>query len=358
MKSNTFMLSRALVFSVVVNAFFCLNSCQFAPAGADAPAFSGKRVLFLGDSITQDGTYVTFIEYYLDKLYPTQKFDIISIGLASETASGLSEKAHPFPRPWVQERLWAALDTVKPNIVVACYGMNDGIYHPQSQERMVAFQNGILSLIAKSKAAGARVILLTPPPFDPVPVRQKTLQESAPDFSYLTPFEGYDTVLQDYGRWEMTLPEMQAQVIDIHKPLADYVAQQRRSNPDFALNADGIHPSPAGHLRIAAAVLNAIGVPFRADDEDLSKMAVDPLYQLVASRRQRRSDGWLPYIGYTRDGIFKTNSITQTEQEAAAAQIQIDRARNEVAPTRASIPASRSGLTASLPSASLPSASP
>jgi hypothetical protein len=112
---------------------------------AQAQSLSNKRVLWLGDSITQAGDYVTFVEYFLEKQYPAEGFDFVSIGLASETASCLSEKTHPFPRPCVQERLQRALDLVKPQVVVACYGMNDGIYHPQSAERILAFQRGLRS---------------------------------------------------------------------------------------------------------------------------------------------------------------------------------------------------------------------
>jgi hypothetical protein len=36
---------------------------------------------------------------------------------------------------------------VKPEVVVACYGMNDGIYWPQSEQRMEAYRQGIGRLI-------------------------------------------------------------------------------------------------------------------------------------------------------------------------------------------------------------------
>ncbi len=80
--------------------------------------------MVLGDSITQDGRYVSFVAYYLNKRYADQAFDIVSIGLASETTSGLSEPGHPFPRPCIHERLERALAKVKPQVLIACYGMN------------------------------------------------------------------------------------------------------------------------------------------------------------------------------------------------------------------------------------------
>jgi len=46
--------------------------------------------------------------YYLERLQPKKDFDVLGLGLAGETLSGLSEEGHAggkFPRPCVFERL-------------------------------------------------------------------------------------------------------------------------------------------------------------------------------------------------------------------------------------------------------------
>ena len=104
----------------------------------DVDSLADKRVVVLGDSNTQAGGYVALTAYYLDKLYPSKSFDVISLGLASETLSGLSEDGHAggkFPRPCLFERLGRLLDKAKPEVVFACYGINDGIYQPLDKER-------------------------------------------------------------------------------------------------------------------------------------------------------------------------------------------------------------------------------
>jgi lysophospholipase L1-like esterase len=312
--------------------FLSFCACQAADIStANTPLFAGKRVLWLGDSITQDGKYVTFTEYYLNRLFPSQKFDIISIGLASETVSGLTEKQHPFPRPDLFNRLQNALALTKPQIVVACYGMNDGIYHPQSPERMQAFENGVNKLIAAAKAANAKLILLTPPPFDPLPVKS-VRPADAPDFAYFAPFANYDDVLSDYAKWEMTLTSDDVLVVDLHTPLNDFLKQQRETNPTFSYSSDGIHPNAVGHLLMARTILNALGVPMDANnlDAELNKIQADPLFPLVAKHRQTRSDGWLAYVGYTRDKTVKSDSIESTEKTAADLQQQIDQLRQPI----------------------------
>ena len=71
---------------------------------------------------------------------------------------------------------------------------------------MQAFKDGVNRLIRDCHAAGAQVILLSPPPFDALPVVALS-KADAPDFSYRTPFEGYDAVLTDYATWEQTIPQ-------------------------------------------------------------------------------------------------------------------------------------------------------
>ncbi|HEY4208603.1 MAG TPA: nucleoside hydrolase, partial [Puia sp.] len=59
------------------------------------------RILFLGNSITYDGRYITDLETYYTIHYPGRHFEFINEGLPSETVSGLSEPGHAggkFPR--------------------------------------------------------------------------------------------------------------------------------------------------------------------------------------------------------------------------------------------------------------------
>jgi lysophospholipase L1-like esterase len=225
----------------------------------------------------------------------------------------------------VQERLERALTLVKPQVVVACYGMNDGIYHPQSAERLHAFEQGIEKVIAAAHAAGAQVVLLTPPPFDRLPVKNLA-SKGAADFGFMAPYEGYDSVLADYARWEMQLPKSEATVIDLHTPIDAYLAERRKTEPDFTFaKKDGIHPDALGQLLMAQIVLKGLGVPVVSGDlqAELAKIQADPLYSLIKEQREARSVGWLKYVGYTRGETVKTDSVEDVEKENAALQTKI-----------------------------------
>ena len=49
-----------------------------------------KRIVFIGNSITYAGQYITYINAYLSIRYPQKNYEIINLGLPSETVSGLS----------------------------------------------------------------------------------------------------------------------------------------------------------------------------------------------------------------------------------------------------------------------------
>jgi hypothetical protein len=92
-------------------------------AVGEVDALAGRRVVFLGDSITQAGGYVGFATYYLEPLYPQKDTDVLGLGLAGEALSGLSEEGHTggkFPCPCLFERLGRLLERAKPEVVFAC----------------------------------------------------------------------------------------------------------------------------------------------------------------------------------------------------------------------------------------------
>ena len=114
---------------------------------------------------------VEFVEAYLRTRFPDARVELLDLGLPSETVSGLSEEGHAggaFPRPDLHERLGRVLEKAKPDFVVACYGMNDGIYLPFDAGRFQKFQDGIQRLRERCAAAGAKVLHVTPQTFDQV----------------------------------------------------------------------------------------------------------------------------------------------------------------------------------------------
>ena len=236
------------------------TTLTLAPArGADWPPRGGLRVVFLGDSITQAGTYVRYIDGYLATRFPDRPVEIIGLGLSSETAAGTSEPGHPYPRPDIHARLARALELARPDLVFVCYGMNDGIYAPPDPDRIDRYRRGIADVVAAARQVGASVIVGTPPPFDARPIRERTAPLSATEFTYKNPYLDYDGVL---GLYAGLLLDRRAEgwaVADVHGASRDALDALRTADPNFTLATDGVHPGGDGHWLIARAYLEAWG---------------------------------------------------------------------------------------------------
>ena len=288
------------------------SPCRAAESPRLADGLPGRRVMVLGDSITQGGLYVSHLEYFLQEANPAAQYDIVSVGLGSENTSGLTEPGHAggrFPRPNVHERLGRALAAVKPQVVIACYGMNDGILMPINDERMSAFQQGVTKLVRDCRAAGAEVILVTPPVFDAKKKEAWT----------------YDQTLAAFAEWEVKHPpEGVAGVVDLHSFMAAALAERQTANPSFHFCNDQVHPGPLGHLVMAQAILKGLGMalPSGTAEELLAAAEADPMFKLVQQRRDLRSKAWLDHIGYTRERTVAPGSGNLEAAEAKARDLQ------------------------------------
>ena len=81
---------------------------------------NAKRILFLGDSITYAGEYISWFDAWLVSQELANRAVVINAGLPSETVSGLSEAGHAggqFPRPDLAERLTRVLNATQPDLV-------------------------------------------------------------------------------------------------------------------------------------------------------------------------------------------------------------------------------------------------
>ncbi len=277
-----------------------------------------KRIVFLGDSITQDGRYIQMIEAALVAQFPSDKKTIIPLGLASETVSGLTEPGHAggaFPRPDLHERLDRVLDQAKPELVVACYGMNDGIYYPLGAERKKAFQEGMIKLHDKVVAKGARIIHVTPPVFDPLPIKNHVLPAGLD--KYERPFEGYNAVLDDYAKWLIGMgAEKKWTVIDLHFPMNEALAQRRKKSPSFTFSPDGVHPTVEGQAFIARVLAQTWGLKLRADGSPDHRQG-NAILELIQKKQAALGPAWLSAVGHLRPGIARGLPVEQAEQQAA-----------------------------------------
>ncbi|MCW3114763.1 MAG: family lipolytic protein [Segetibacter sp.] len=288
-----------------------------------------KRILFLGNSITWAGNYVNDVEAYLRVQYPGRELEFINTGLSSETVSGLSEPGHAggsFPRPDLHERLARVLEQTKPDLVFACYGMNDGIYMPFDKDRFQKFKDGINRLHIEVEKKGAKIIHLTPPVYDEL--KGKSI--------------GYAAVLDRYADWLLSKRQAKWDVVDIHYPMKKYLLAHRKVDAQFGLDGfalaqDGVHPGEVGHWIMAREILLYLGFKEVARSpgivESLKQIEDAPQYvKLIAQRQNMMRDAWLTATKHKRPGLPVGLPLEEAQSKSAGLLVKIDSLINKASP--------------------------
>jgi len=201
------------------------------------------------------------------------------------------------------------LEKVKPQVVFACYGINDGIYLPLDDQRFAAFKGGVTKLIAQAKAGGVKdIFLVTPPIFDAT--------KKPGEFDY-------DSVMTAYAHWETTIDEPGVHVVDLHSAM-----RKARDARTEVFSQDNIHPGDEGHLLMAKTILGALGV--EVPNEPVARIHDDPLFKQEDLLRQHRWTAWMRHIGYTRENTVAPQPLGDTETEEIKMRQAIDALRQRL----------------------------
>ncbi len=287
-------------------------SAEAAPEASESireKVFNAKRIVLLGDSITAAGTYAAYFDTWLVLQGSVEKPQILVAGLPSETTSGLSEEGHAggqFPRPDLHERLDRVLKITQPDLVIACYGINCGIYQPFDAARFAKYQEGMKRLHAKVAEAGAALIVMTPPFYDD--------QRAGSKWSY-------NEVLDRYGEWLVSQRAEGWIVLDLHKKMNEAVAQRRAADPGFTFQPDAVHPNEQGHWYIASQLIGWCGdqqtMALNSPQEMLASHGRDAaLLSLVEKRINVLRDAYVGAAGHKRPGIAPGLPIDEAEAQA------------------------------------------
>ena len=245
---------------------FTSLALAFLTANARAGEFfikDGDRVVFLGDSITEQRLYTTYLEAYALTRHPEWKLWFRNVGWGGDT-SWLRQRAHPD-----EKQLFAADDAsqqkmvedsvgrglkrdvlpLKPTVVTIKFGMNDHSYQKFREDIFKAYVRSQTELAKELEANGARVAFLTSQPIeDKRPDPDKDVKnQSLRQFS-----DGLKEVAAKQG----------ATFVDQFDPYMAIMMHERAADPAaFIGGGDAVHPGPAGHTIMAWAILKALGAP-------------------------------------------------------------------------------------------------
>jgi lysophospholipase L1-like esterase len=212
-------------------------------AADDAKDFffrKGDRIVFLGDSITEQYQYSTDIELYLTTRFPGGDMTFLNAGIGGDTANG---GANRFARHVLAE---------KPTALTIDFGMNDGGYGGFNPGAAKNYINKTEQMLQAAKQAGVRVALISPNAVE-VRVRPnlKTYLETQQKF--YAPLrklaEKYDVPFVDqYAVTRKVLDTIAANDVDVH-PFPD-----------------GVHTNGPGGLLMAHTILVGLKAPAVVSD--------------------------------------------------------------------------------------------
>ena len=213
---------------------------------ADPAAFylhDGDRVVFYGDSITDQRLYTLYTELFTVTRYPAMGVAFFHSGWGGDRVTGGGGGT-------VDVRLERDVFAYKPTVVTIMLGMNDGRYMNHKPEDDQVYQAGFQHIVdsLRKEIPGVRITAIEPSPFDDV-TRPFTLQ---PD--------GYNAVLVNYGHWiESYASGSKLDVADLNTGVVAVVKTANATDNTQAqkIVPDRVHPGPAGHLIMAEQLLKA-----------------------------------------------------------------------------------------------------
>jgi lysophospholipase L1-like esterase len=224
------------------------SAALLAEQGKD-PGFylkDGDRVVFYGDSITDQRLYTAFIEAYVVTRLPGLGVTFIHSGWGGDRVTGGGGGP-------VDLRLARDVVAYKPAVVTVMLGMNDAGYQAYNQKIFETYSQGLKHIVDSLRAAlpGVRITLIQPSPFDDV--------TRAPQFE-----GGYNAVLLKYGDYVKKLAgEDGLTVADLNAPVVRMLEKAKAGDPKLAekIIPDRVHPGPGGHLIMAEALLESWHAP-------------------------------------------------------------------------------------------------
>jgi lysophospholipase L1-like esterase len=202
----------------------------------------GDRLAICGDSITEQRKYSVLMEAYLTAARSDLHVTVRQYGWSGEQAGGFLK------------RMDNDVLRFKPTIATTCYGMNDFRYVPQDDAIAATYRANQTAVVRKFKEAGARVVLGSSGTIHSVPPWVKSAKGT---------WQTLNLALLNFRNINIEVAQAeQVAFADVYWPMLVKGHEARaKYGEEFKLEgADGVHPGWAGHVMMATAFLEGIGL--------------------------------------------------------------------------------------------------
>jgi len=224
----------------------------------------GDRVVFFGDSITDQRLYTTFAETYVVTRFPGLNVTFVHSGWGGDRVSGGGGGP-------MDVRIWRDVLPYNPTVLTIMLGMNDGRYRAFDQQLFDEFSTGYKHIVdtVKRQVPGIRMTLIQPSPYDDV--TRPPLFEG-----------GYNGVLLRYSEFLKQLAaDQKVGLADLNTSVVAALGKASATDATAAarLIPDRIHPIAAIHLVMAEALLKAWNAPAVVTDVEIDAGRKEPVRQ-------------------------------------------------------------------------------
>jgi lysophospholipase L1-like esterase len=218
--------------------------------GQDKPFYlkNGDRVVFYGDSITDQRRYTQIVETYVVTRYPNLNVSFINSGWGGDTVEGGGGGP-------IDERLKRDVIAYKPTVLTIMLGMNDGGYRAATVSSDEKFFAGYRHIVDTTRSAlpGLRITAIEPSPYDEVTSAAQVMIDHG---------ISYNEVLRGYGKWiDNYAIETGLNFADLNSGLVRMLVKASQLDPEGAkkIIPDHVHPEFGGSMIMAEDLLKAWG---------------------------------------------------------------------------------------------------
>ena len=230
----------------------------------------GDRIVFLGDSITEQYQYSTDIELYLTTRLPDGGMTFLNAGIGGDTATG---GARRFAEHVLAE---------KPTAVTIDFGMNDGGYGGFNPGAAQNYLNKTEEMLKAAQKAGVRVALISP---NAVEVRARPDAKNFPIY--------LETQKKFYAPLKELAEKYEVPFVDQYAVTRKVLETMAEDNSKVHPFPDAVHTNGAGGLLMAHTILVGLHAPAVVSDVEID----------AASKKAKPTDCTIEELSVASDGI-------------------------------------------------------
>ncbi len=200
----------------------------------------GDTVVMIGDSITEQYLYSSYVEMWTVTRFPAWKLTFRNTGIGGDTSGGGNGR---FQRD---------VAAYHPTAMTVDFGMNDGGYTPFNEGRFRNYMNGLQGMAAKAKKAKIRVAWITPQPRD------------TGDQGPTALIDYYNRTLEKFSAGVKEIAEKNDGLfVDQFHPYLAVLDKARAASSKYnrITGGDAVHPGPPGQALMAASILKGLHFP-------------------------------------------------------------------------------------------------